>query len=103
MYKKFYKNLHYKAKTGSKEKDELYYFDANLIRFWDKFKVSKPSCEDCEGNTIFTDICQLEKRYYMHKSWMQEQQIKSQQLEISALKTTLVIQDLCSKIDKLIK
>jgi hypothetical protein len=104
LFKKHYNKLQYKCKIKSKSKDELYYYDTKLIKFWDKFDVSKPTCEKCVGNQMAHEI---EKEIYLssveEKMFLMEQKNKHQQEEIESLKVKLEFERICNKLEHVIE
>jgi prophage antirepressor-like protein len=103
IFKKNYRNLNYKCKIGTKGKDELYYFDTKLIKFWDKFKISQPGCETCEGIQM---VHEIEKEIYFTNVervlWLKDQQLKLKQDTIEALESMLKFERICRKIDNIL-
>jgi len=107
FFKKNYNNLNYKCKINTKEKDELYYFDKKLITFWDKFKVSKPSCDECECNQIALDVEKEEHSKIIalkdEMIWIQCQRLKLKQDEIEDLEVKLEFEQTCIEVERLLE
>lgn len=102
MFKKYYNKLNYKCKIKSKEKDELYYYDTTLIKFWDKFKIPAPECENCEGHKVVCDILKEENQDHEHQIWLLQQKNALLEDTLLFMKEKEAFYKKCSKIDKYI-
>ena len=110
LFKKMYPDLNYKCKIGNSYKDELYYFDRDLLSFWDKFKIPPPECEVCEGNKLKIEITSdhnarlsTENQFLKVQLYLQKQYTLLEKAKNRQLRDKLEFEKTCQKINRIIQ
>lgn len=101
MYSKYFNGSQYKCKIETKSKDELYYYDDNLINFFDRFTIG-PGCMECESHKLSKDIIFINNQNLKRDNWLLNQKCKLYEDKEQVLKDKTKFNMYCHEIDKYI-